>query len=192
MKQLTSSAVVVIAGAVMAGLAGPAYADSSSDGSPAVMNNPEVSQVVMDSLPPIILADPDVRIDSSYQPGMPIIFPDGTPVPGQAKEQVAAAFFCGGAVWGPPYTWGPTSWRTCSVWGHPGYYRGYSWSASYASFTTGCVQGRGFNSSGNAQWYSLSCGWSGSGAVPWGNVLATPATRATSLGPPAGFTAAWN
>lgn len=168
-----------------------ANAGEAADDLPILEANPGLSQEVIDSLPEVVLQS-DVLVDDSYEPGMPIIYPDGTPVEGQSAATTFAAAFCGGTVYGPPGTWGATSQGSCGVFGHPGYKRGYTWAAANVSiFTTGCVQGRGYNASQNAQWYSLSCGSIGSGTVPWGNVLAKPATRALSQGTPFGFTASW-
>ena len=193
LKRLSAvCAIVATTAAVSLTLAPPASAEPAQQPDPVKVANPGISQKVLDSLPAEVRAS-DVHIDASYQPGMVIIHPDGTPVAGQSAKLTALAASCGGIVNGPPFTmsWGLTSTGQCGVFGSPGYRRPYSWDTNLASFTTGCVQGRGFNSSQTQTWYTVGgCGSKGSGTVPWGNVLASPATRARSNGT-AGFTAQW-
>ena len=171
------------------GSAGVAQA-SPSEETPVERANPGLSEEILESLPEVV-KNSDVRIDSSYEAGMPIVYPDGTPVPGQPERKAAAALSCGGTVYGSLATWGPVSTGSCGVFGHPGYERYYHW-VKTGSLANGCVQGKGFNSSATQTWYSLSCGIQNLGqAVPWGNVLASPATRAASTNPPVVFTANW-
>lgn len=178
----------------MAALSGPTASTAAEppEQHPIEESNPGISPELLASLPAEVL-ESDVVVDSSYEPGTPIVYPDGRPVAGQSSRATAyAASFCGGTVYGlGTGGWGPTSVGTCGVFGYPGYMKGYYWQRT-SSLAGGCVQGRGFNSAGTRTWYALSCGTQNLGQyVPWGNILATPATRAQSLGVPAGFTAQW-
>jgi len=157
----------------------------------AAMNNPEVDLWVINQLPSVIRGDPSGKLDPSYVPG-PIIYTDGTPVPGQSADMTNAAAACGGTVIGTAGgIWGPVSQGNCSVIGSPGATHRYNWQRALFVFTQGCVRARGFNSAGTAVWYSAGCGTSGGVTAPWGNILAMPATQAYSQAVVAGFTANW-
>ena len=168
-----------------------AIAETRLDVPAASTNNPHVALDVIRQLPPIIRDDPSVTIDPSYVPG-PIIYPDGTPVPGQSAEMEAAAATCGGTVFGTAGgVWGPVSQGNCSLFGSPGYAHRYNWQRAAFVFTQGCVRVRGFNQAGESTWYSSGCGTSGGATVPWGNILAMPQAQAYSQAVAAGFTANW-
>lgn len=156
--------------------------------------NPGMSKAMLDSLPDVV-KNSSVTIDSSYEIGTPIVDLKGKPLPGQSKERMAAAASScppSGTVFGPPGgSWGATSDSGCGVFGRSGFTQGYVWNIPAQNYTKGCVQGRGFNSSKTRTWYAVGCGENGGNNVPWGNVLATPATRASSLAGAAGFTAYW-
>lgn len=118
--------VVAVMFTGMSGAAGAA--EDSAAGSRGEGIPPEVSQEVWDSLPAIIRNDPNTVIDPEYKPGDLIVYPDGTLVPGQEVSQAAAAFFCGGVVYGPWYGgWGNLSTSNCAIWGSPGAYAIYNW-----------------------------------------------------------------
>ncbi len=177
--------------------------------SPIAEANPAVPAAVIAFLPDVVKQS-RVTIDPTFRPGSPITYPDGTPVPGQSEQAIAAihasdaptgtdvlllasAYACmDKQVSGlPGNAWGPESICGVAVFGSNGYSRYYTWGKAQWADTSGCVQGRGF-SNGTPTWYSLSCGTSGSGFVPWGNVLGNPKARAKSLAPLLGFTGYWS
>ncbi len=176
-------------------LAGPASADDGSTAlrnTPVAQQNPSLSIEVLRSLPQAVL-DSDAHIDSSYRPGMPIVRPDGTPVPGQSPEIMRKAATCRGTAYGPPGgRWGPiTESVNCSIWGYPGYRQFYRWGKVPNVSTRGCAQVRGFpivNGTMRVRQLPAGCGQSGSVKVPWGNTVGVPAARTASLGGIAGFT----
>ncbi len=129
--------------------ASPAFADDAANLTPIQKANPGIDANVIASLPQVV-KDSSVKIDKSYSPGMPIIYPDGTPVPGQSDRAVAAAASCGGFVVAPPTgAWGLTSVSPCAVFGSPGYKLTYTWSHAIGVYTTGVVRGLAFTSSGS-------------------------------------------
>jgi hypothetical protein len=77
--------------------------------------------------------------------------------------------------------WGPASTGDGSIAGSTGYRASYSWRVQPGSSTQVCAQGRGFDAQGHGHWYSLGCGASGRGTVPWGKILGNPQLRARSL-----------
>jgi hypothetical protein len=102
---------------------------------------------------------------------------------------VARAAGCGdwtGAVAG----WGRwlKSKSDCAVFGSPGWRVGYAWATQPGTNTRICVQALGYvkrktGPGRRAKWFSMGCGTSGSGTVPWGNTAAVPTVRAkTQLG----------
>ncbi|KAA9159658.1 hypothetical protein FPZ12_020040 [Amycolatopsis acidicola] len=79
--------------------------------------------------------------------------------------------------------WGPVSKSNCAVFGHNGYKQGYSWRVQEGTNQYACVEGWGFDSKHTkGKWFSLGCGTSNKGTVPWGNVAANPQVRAKSMG----------
>lgn len=79
--------------------------------------------------------------------------------------------------------WGPVSKSSCAVFGHAGYKQGYSWNVQESTNQYACVEGWGFDAKHTkGTWFSLGCGTSGKGSVPWGNVAANPKVRAKSMG----------
>lgn len=144
--------------------------------------NPGISKEMLDSLPDVV-KNSSVTIDPSYKAGTPIVYLDGSPVPGQkSTAKVATASSC--PAYGTVVAPGTGAWSGaggCGVFGNPNCIQGYAWDASPQVYTKGCVQGRGFNSSKTKTWYAIGCGLTGGGTVPWGNVLAMPAVRAQSL-----------
>lgn len=166
--------------------------------SPVAKSNPHVSTEVLKQLPEVLLDDADLYIAPTYEAGTPIVYPDGSPVPGQSDKQIAAAANCGGTAWGPPGGyWGAVS-SGCAVWGSPGFEETYVWNVANGSYSTGCVQVQGhYRGLGPTYpiitaWYSAGCGDTAGGAtVPWGNVLDEGRARASSNGGAAGFTVSW-
>jgi hypothetical protein len=79
--------------------------------------------------------------------------------------------------------WGPASESTCAVFGSPGHKQGYSWNVQESTNQYACVEGWGFDKKHpKGGWFSLGCGTSGKGSLPWGNVAANPKVRAKSMG----------
>lgn len=186
-----TSALLAVGAALCLTVALPSAA-RADDLLPIEKANPGLSRTVVDSLPSVVKAS-SVKIDESFVAGSPIVYPDGTPVPGQSAKTKKAAAACGSTAFGPGSgAWGATSNGTCGVFGSPGYTRGYYWAIPAHVYTRGCLRARGFNSSGTATWYNVGCGTSGGSHVPWGNVLATPAAQAKSMAPPAGTTINWD
>jgi len=188
-------AIALTAVAAMVFATGPAFADDATKSEPTAVEtaNPGLSRQVLESLPPVVKAS-SVKIDSSYTPGTPIVYPDGTLVPGQsATMQAKAAASCGGRVVALGNgAWSPSSVSNCSVFGSPGWKVTYSWSRAFGVYTTGCVRAKAYNASGTSYWVSAGCGTSSYVNAPWGNILGVPAVQAFSQGPPAGFTADWS
>ena len=168
--------------------------------------NPGISEAIVMSLPPVLRARPLV-IDPNFKPGTPVVYTDGTPVPGQPKAQLAAALHCGSGFVAPGTgTWGPTSTGSCGLTGPSTNRMNYSWGAGDGVFTAGCTEGRGFyiytdppwlpgtgHDHIGHKWYGTNCGKSGSASVRWDrNILAVPAFRARSEGIPAGFSGNWS
>lgn len=107
-----------------------------------------------------------------------------------APTALAGSRCNGTAAATPPPKWGPVSQTTTGVLGRPGYKQSYMWVASTDAPV--CVQGKGFDAHGHAQWYGIGCGsGAGHGLVPWGNVGASPAVRAMT-GSTIGTTVHWS
>lgn len=163
---------------------------------PIAKADPGASAELIESLPRVV-QELGVLIDDSFEPGMPIVYPDGTPVEGQSPEATRAAVeayaSCSGSAFAPGTgSFGPASVCSTAVFGHPGYDRGYSWHTGRGITTPrACAQGRGYTSQGISTWYSVSCGTSTGGSVFWGNVLGNPALRAQSLSVPLSFAVSW-
>ncbi|MGA6161593.1 hypothetical protein [Amycolatopsis magusensis] len=87
---------------------------------------------------------------------------------------------CGGTAAAPPGFWGPETLSNCGTSGYPGYRKGYSWNVVNGDVTV-CVQAWGYDANNVGTWYSLGCGQSARGDVPWGNNLATAKIRAQSV-----------
>ena len=157
---------------------------------PAAVNNPDVPLSVIRALPAVIQQNGTIRIDPNIDPTLPIIYPDGTPVPGQRMAATEVSAGCDTWVYGLPGAWGAVANGTCAVAGSPGLSVYYNWETAPDIDSDACVQGTGWTSSGQT-WYDLSCGWESTytWAVPWGNVLAQPKFKAESISPPLGTTA---
>ena len=104
---------------------------------------------------------------------------------GTASNAQAA---CSGSVYAPPGG-GSSAEKTlsCGVFGHPGYRKGYSWNVATGSNLRVCAQVKGYDANMRATWYYAGCGTSGRVAVPWGNVGASGAFRASSTVLTGGF-----
>lgn len=108
-----------------------------------------------------------------------------------AAPATANAAPCGGTAYAPPFVTGPVSQTLTGVAGHPGYRQGYRFSVQGNVSTPVFVEVKGYSENGEA-WYALPVsGTGGSGEVPWGNSLASPAVRAKSLSIN-GVTVNWN
>ncbi len=165
---------------------------------PVSVANPDVPRTVIEQLPEAVQQS-QVVIDDGFVPGSPIVYPDGTPVEGQAPDVVAriagARADCGGRATGSGLgSWGAESTCGVAVFGSPGYVRGYSWWVPMTVSAKACAQGRGFNSQGVRTWYGLGvCGSSHYNfGVPWGNILSNPSVRVKSMSPPSGVTVDWS
>lgn len=91
-----------------------------------------------------------------------------------------ASSHCNGTAFAtPPPKWGPVSQTSTGVLGRPGYKQSYIWVLASPNDVPICVQAKGFDAHGHAQWYGIGCNnGAGHGVVPWGNVGASPAIRA--------------
>lgn len=199
-KTIRMASFTLGAAALIATTAVPASADPPADpedrrNTAIAKANPGMSDEVLNSLPSGLLHR-NIKVDRSYTPQTPVIYPDGTPVEGQSPVRTRDAQACGeGTVFGPgPGTdWGPISEGTCGVAGSEGFRATYTWDRVPEGYTTGCVDVRGFDDAGAQTWYGAGCGTSGANPdVPWGNVLGLAATRAKTTAPPAGFAANWS
>lgn len=90
------------------------------------------------------------------------------------------------SVAGPGTWW--TSVQGCAVAGYNGYNRQYHW--ENGSDVELCTNGRGYNSSHAAAWYSTGCS-GGDYSVPWGNVLAYTQMQGFSLSGVTGAAYLW-
>lgn len=151
---------------------------------PVAVANPDVPLEVIAALPEVVQQS-DVVIADDFEPGTPIVHPDGRPVEGQPDGVVAAAerAQCAGRVIAPATgAWSSADRCGVAVFGHVGYHR-------YYGFTTGagiaaprvCGQGRSFSTSGSPTWTGVGCGTVAGGSVHWGNVLSNPQFRAQNL-----------
>ncbi|GIG22121.1 hypothetical protein Cch01nite_28450 [Cellulomonas chitinilytica] len=179
---------------------------------PVATANPGLPASVIAGLPPIVQKSHTKLSLESYIPGSPIVYPDGTPVPGQSKAALAkldsidaasgglarfsgnwcmTAYAIAGGGWSPP------SVCPVAVWGSPGWSYPYSWARIEHGESTGCLQGRGWTvvSGGGGTivplWRGIGCGIQSGGAVSWGNVLGNPAVIAKSSVALMGFAANW-
>lgn len=155
----------------------------AAEGSPLVtradpisLANPHIKPEVIAALPPVLRSSslvigPDVTVDT------PIIYPDGSPVPGQSAAQSARAAACGG-----PYTFVKgVATSGCAVAGSAGTRVRYTWNSNVdAPAPVGCVAPEAHDDVGRVRWQSTTCGTSGVATVPWGNNLARPRIKATS------------
>lgn len=162
---------------------------------PVAERNPALSLELLASLPPVVQQSTTVTIDPELEPGTPLIYTDGTVVPGQSEDAIEAAATCGGTAWGPPGgAWGAASTSGCGVWGYDSTARvSYRWWLSQAAFTTAQVQGWGYNSAKTGGWYGVGSGSNNyvGTTVPWGEVIAVPKLRARTLAVVAGVTVQW-
>ena len=74
------------------------------------------------------------------------------------------------------------------MFGYPGYWRPYNWVNTSDMYI--CTNGRGYNSSAAASWYSTGCN-GGVNDVPWGNVLAYTQMQGMSLSGVTGASYDW-
>lgn len=198
-----TTAVVTAVGLTFCAASAVADVPAASGGDPAAISdlpvavaNPGVPAELIESLPEVVQQS-DVLIDETFEQGMPIVYPDGTPVEGQDASATRAALesraSCNLSALAPGTgSYGPTSLCSTAVFGHPGYYRGYVWHTGWGiTAPRACAQGRGFTPQGTAVWYSVSCGTSTGGDVHWGNILGNPAFRAQSLSVPLSFMVSW-
>lgn len=205
-KSMSGWAVTALATASLVGAAPGASADVTGDVRvavdlaelPVALANPDVPLDVIASLPEVVQLS-DVTIDESYEIGMPIVYPDGTPVEGQDPEVERAArssrALCSGSALAPGTgSFGLASTCGSAVFGSPGCYRAYAWNTGGVGITAprACGQGRGFTSQKVPTWYSVSCGTNTGGSVHWGNVLGNPAFRAQSLSVPLSISVRWS
>lgn len=196
-RPLLISAALVLAASLSLGSSATASASPTDKLPPAARNNPHISLDVIKSLPGTIQQDPDIYIDPSITPGMPLVYSDTlTPVPGQSPSATAAAADCGSQVAAPGtgLWYGPFR-SNCGFIGGPGStltYRKYTDSSSNGD---ACWQGRGYNwlSPTNTYveyWAGMGC-IDGSYTVNWGNVASVPAAKVQSIRIPAGFAGAF-
>lgn len=179
--------VLCAAGAVAA----PAPAAGSIDlrDTPLARANPALTTEVLESLPAVLLKR-EIHVDEDFRPGTPIVYGDGTPVPGQGPERMQAASRCGNNAYGPPWGgWGRVT-TGCGIAGHPGFKLAYAWSKLPNVSTRGCTEVRGWVNY-EKKGFSAGCGQRGGATVPWGNVLANSAARTRSISVPAGFSMSW-
>ncbi len=147
---------------------------------------------MINALPDMIRHDPGVDIDPGLDPSKPIVYPDGTAVPGQSVTAITeAAVSCGGTAWGPPGVWGPIYTSSCAVFGYPGAVIYVGWQRGVNISARGCVKTKGFYPNGDSFWLNIGCGVSGGSTVAWGNKLASPKVQVQSTSPPLGFTVNW-
>lgn len=151
--------------------------DAGSKLPPAAINNPEVPLSTILALPDVIQQDGNVRIDPKLDPSVPIIRPDGTPVPGQTEEAMVKASRCTIGITAPLGIWSPQVTGSCAMWGSPGFQLGYKFTSNQAAAAkaTGWVVGLG------EVWYSLGSTNNVLVTVPWGNVVAMPKGKAIAL-----------
>lgn len=196
---LAVAALVAVTGVASAAAStGAPDQDTSISDLPVAQANPDVSEELIASLPEVVQQS-DVTIDSSFEAGTPIIYPDGTPVEGQSEQAqraaVVARAFCGATAFANGLgNWGSPSYCNVAVFGSVGWTQGYAWSSAKGiANPRGCAQGLGFNAQKVQTWYGLGvCGQGDAYSIPWGNVLATPGVRVKSLSIPVGFNADWS
>ncbi|MBN9607940.1 MAG: hypothetical protein J0I11_01305 [Actinobacteria bacterium] len=173
--------------AVVAGPGAAAQPAPTAKLPPAAVNNPDVPLATILALPKAIQQNATIHIDPDLDPHVPIIYGDGTAVPGQSAAAKAATTDCGiFAVWGPPLAWGPTYTGTCAVAGSVGFHLTYWWTKSQNVTTSGAADGTGWNP--GQTWYQLGSTPNVHLWVPWGNVLAMPKGKAWGASAPAGIT----
>lgn len=150
---------------------------------PAARANPGIPLETIESLPSLVQADPDIRIDPSIKPGMPLVYSEtGQPVPGQSPEQMSAAAACRQAVVAPAGGLWFKYDSPCGIIGTSS-----SSTLTYVKETnpdsigTGCWQGRGYNTSGAEVWNGMGCG-DGAYTVHWGNVMSVPSVKVSAVG----------
>lgn len=148
---------------------------SASGGADAISRaNPDIAPDIIAALPPVLRSS-SMRIGSDITADTPIIYPDGSPVPGQSATKMAQAAKCGG-----PYAFviAKVSTSTCGVAGNSSTRMVYVWNA--APPTKGCVAVEAFDNVANKRFTSAGCGSNGRKTATWGNVLSRPRIKATS------------
>lgn len=152
---------------------------SSTELPPAALNNPDVPLSTILALPEVIQQNSTIRIDPDLDPSLPIVDTNGTPIPGQ-KQQALAALASGGTITIPanPLAWSPTYSGDRSVTGFTSdatvtYY--FTASTEAAAYATGWTPrtGQTWYNLGSTQWVSTT--------VPWGNMIATPKGQAKTV-----------
>lgn len=176
-------------------LAAPAAAApiAADDPLPIELANPNVPKEVIDGLPDVIKQS-DAIIAENFDPNAIIYYLDGTLVEGQSKAVQARARICQTYTLTGPIGGAWSKEQVCGsvLWGSPGATIGYTFTVNPSSVTYGCLQGSGYNSLGNKQFYSIGCGNSASRAgIPWGNIIGNPSARAKTNGI-TGVTLAWS
>lgn len=205
-KTLSGWAITLLATAGLVLAAPGASAEAIDEGGgaddlaqlPVAIANPDVPLDVIASLPEVVQLS-DVIIDETFEVGMPIVYPDGSPVEGQDPAVEAAArasrALCSSSAMAPGTgSFGPASVCGSVVFGSPGYYRSYAWNTGGVGINAprACGQARGYTSQKVVTWYSVGCGTSTGGSVHWGNVLGNPAFRAQSLSVPLSISVRWS
>jgi hypothetical protein len=93
-----------------------------------------------------------------------------------ASEQDYEVMYGPFPAYAPPGTsWGAVSRSNVAVFGHKGYFQGYSWRVVAGSWTRVCAQA--WTPIFGGGWYNLGCGQSGGGSLLWGDIVAVPKMR---------------
>ena len=176
-------AVLTVGALMLASVNATASAPLPPDRPPAAVSNPNVPLSLIKALPQVIQNNTTIKIDPCFDPTIPLVYADGSIVPGQSARSTQAAAACTKAIWGPPWPiWSGVVDGPCGVAGSPGFQLTYRFSTAGGVSSSACVQGTGWVGS-TQTWYSIGCGQRGSAWVPWDNVLAQPKLKVVSQNP---------